>query len=157
VYQAAGKKPNVSSVESGPEHLGSICVCGAVHWVKLSEFWLKFKLFYFHKMIKNLGAKESSQGSENRGFLTTEVDMSPVIQTNRALCHRPSRHQICRILLSLTFVVSVLSCSSADGRLPVFLDCVNDGKLPYVTYSFDVLLGLQVGREWAPASKCTCK
>jgi hypothetical protein len=54
VWQAAEEKPNGSSVESGPGYLCSMSVCGAVQWVTLSETWLKFKLFDFHKMLKDL-------------------------------------------------------------------------------------------------------
>jgi hypothetical protein len=54
VYQAAEEKSNGCSVESGPGCLGSMSVCDAVEWVKLSETWPKFKFFDFHKMLKNL-------------------------------------------------------------------------------------------------------
>ena len=49
------------------------------------------------------------------------------------LCHRSSRRQTSRMPLFRTFVVGVIRCS-AEGRLPVALDCVNDGPpTPYVT------------------------
>jgi hypothetical protein len=54
VYQAAEEKPNSSSVESDPGCLGSMSVCDAVEWVKLSETWPKLKFLDVHKMLKNL-------------------------------------------------------------------------------------------------------
>jgi hypothetical protein len=54
VHQAAEGKPNGSSIESGPEYLGSMSVCDAVQWIKLSETWPKLQSFDFHKMLKNL-------------------------------------------------------------------------------------------------------
>jgi hypothetical protein len=54
VYQGAAKKPHGCSVEPGPGYLGSMSVCGASQWVKLSKSWPKFKSYDFHKMPKNL-------------------------------------------------------------------------------------------------------
>jgi hypothetical protein len=54
VWQAAEEKPNGSGVESGPGYLGSMSVCDAVQWVKLSKTWPKLKFFDFYKMLKNL-------------------------------------------------------------------------------------------------------
>ena len=83
-YQTAEDKPKGYSVESGPECLGSMSVCGAAQWFKLtlilltwriwrapnnaskwqmgfnsefqglSESCPKFKFFDFHKILKNL-------------------------------------------------------------------------------------------------------
>ena len=54
MQQAAEEKPNGSGVESDPECLGSMSVCDALQWVKLSKTWPKSKFFDFHKMLKNL-------------------------------------------------------------------------------------------------------
>jgi hypothetical protein len=51
VHQAAQERSNGCDVESGPGCLGSMCVRGAVQWVKLSDRWPKLKLFHFHKML----------------------------------------------------------------------------------------------------------
>jgi hypothetical protein len=51
---AAEGKPKDSSVESDPGCLGSMSICDAVQWVKLSKTWPKLKFFDFHKMLKNL-------------------------------------------------------------------------------------------------------
>jgi hypothetical protein len=51
VCQAAEEKQRGSSVESGPEYLGSMYVCGAEKWVKLSDSWPIFKFFNFHVML----------------------------------------------------------------------------------------------------------
>ena len=51
VCKAAEENPRGSSVESGPEYLGSMYVCGAEKWVKLRESWPIFKFFSFHIML----------------------------------------------------------------------------------------------------------
>jgi hypothetical protein len=51
VHQAAEEKSKGSAVESGPGSLGSMSVCGAVHWVKLRDRLPKAKLFHFHIML----------------------------------------------------------------------------------------------------------
>jgi len=51
VCQAAEEKPRGSSVESGPEYLGSMYVCGAEKGVRLSESWQIVKFFSFHIML----------------------------------------------------------------------------------------------------------
>jgi hypothetical protein len=45
-------KSNDCSVEAGPGYLGSMSVCGAVQWVKVSETWPKLKYFNFHKCLE---------------------------------------------------------------------------------------------------------
>jgi len=47
----AEDKPYGSSVESGPRYPGSMSVCGAAQWSKLSESWSKFKFTDFHVMV----------------------------------------------------------------------------------------------------------
>jgi len=47
----AEDKPDGSNVESGPGYLGSMSVCGAAQWGKLSESWSKFKFTDFHVML----------------------------------------------------------------------------------------------------------
>ena len=51
VCQAAEEKPRGSSVESGPEYLGSMYVCGAGKGVKLRDGWPIFRFFSFHIML----------------------------------------------------------------------------------------------------------
>jgi hypothetical protein len=51
VCQVAREKPKGSSVESGPEYIGSMYVCGVEKGVKLSESWPIFKFFSFHIVI----------------------------------------------------------------------------------------------------------
>jgi hypothetical protein len=54
VCKAAEKEMNSSAAELDAGYLGSMSVSGAAQWVKLSESWPKFKLFSFHKVLKNL-------------------------------------------------------------------------------------------------------
>jgi len=54
VYQTAEDKPNGSSVKSSLGYLGSMSVCGAAQWFKLSKSWTKFIFFEFQKVLKNL-------------------------------------------------------------------------------------------------------
>jgi len=51
VHQATEDEPNGCSVESGPRYLFSTSVCGATHWVKLSDSWPKFTFTDFHNML----------------------------------------------------------------------------------------------------------
>jgi len=57
-------------------------------------------------------------------FLNAAVAMAMLDLISRVHCYRLSRRQFSRMPLSLNLVVGVISCSSAEGRLPAVLDCL---------------------------------
>jgi hypothetical protein len=110
---ASEDKQNGCSVESGPGYLGSMSVCGATQWGKLSESWPKYRFFDLHKILKYLleGQESVRMVAKIIRFVTFGVDLFSVQGNRQSVVSSSGVERWATLYETVGVILLLLRCS----------------------------------------------